>query len=397
MRKKIIFVDDEDQILKGLQRSLHPLTLEWEMLFFNNAAQALGAIRQTDVDIVVSDIRMPNMNGIQFFTQLKSLKPEVIRIFLTGQTEQDMLVKSIDLAHQFLYKPCDVETLKQVINNSFAVRKTLLDDSIKSVVAKMDFVPPLPHTYKALLERIHSPQSSLTEIGNIISSDVGLASKILKLVNSAFFGLTRKISSPAEAVTYLGLETVKAIVLSMETSMLFEKDPQMIRRIERINEHSILCSLLSKEIAIQESVDKVFLNTVIMAGLLHDIGKLLLYYNFPKKNKDFKERSTQVGLLEAERAVYGSTHGEIGAYLMGLWGLPDPVISCVAYHHEPLRCEDQTFSPLTIIHFVDVNLNLMENGESKASVLVREYLEKTGVNGNREKWSKVMENAKTRK
>jgi len=215
-KRRILFVDDEPMVLKGLQRSLRKMRDEWEMTFASNSKEALDILGSEPYDVIVSDLRMPEMDGAQLLAEVKSKHPEVVRIILSGQVEQETTFKSVQLAHQSLSKPCDADILKHTLNKLFALRNLLEDESIKRIVSQTETLPSLPAVYTEVVGELQSPEPSVQKIGDIISKDMGMAAKILQVVNSAFFGLVRKISNPKEAVMLLGTETIKALVLSVK-------------------------------------------------------------------------------------------------------------------------------------------------------------------------------------
>ena len=203
-----------------------------------------------------------------------------------------------------------------------------------------------------LLDELQSEDSSIQKIGKIITKDIAMASKVLQLVNSAFFGIPRHISDPHQAVNLLGLDTIKALVLTTEVFSKFDQEKLAGFDIEALWNHSIITGELVKRIAKKEGLAKQLIDDAFMAGLLHDIGKLVLADNFPDKYKDVLElvAKEKTGLTEAENKLLGASHAEVGAYLLGLWGLPDPIIEAVAFHHNPRNCPIQGFTPLVAVH-----------------------------------------------
>ena len=123
-KRRILFVDDEPMVLKGLQRTLRKMRNVWEMTFSSSSKEALEILGSGTFDVIVSDLRMPEIDGMQLLTEVKNKHPEVIRIILSGQVEQDTTFKSVQVAHQSLSKPCDADILKQTLNELFALRKS---------------------------------------------------------------------------------------------------------------------------------------------------------------------------------------------------------------------------------------------------------------------------------
>jgi CheY-like chemotaxis protein len=207
--RRILFVDDEPKVLAWLERMLRSMRHEWEMEFAKSGPEALEALAARPFDVVVSDMRMPGMNGTQLLAEVMQRHPQVVRIILSGNADHETGMKSVGPAHQFLTKPCDVEVVKTTVGRACALRDLLADERLRLLVSQMQSLPSLPSLYEELVRELQLPNASLKRVGEIISKDVGMTAKILQMVNSAFFGLRREVSSIGRALTLLGLENVK--------------------------------------------------------------------------------------------------------------------------------------------------------------------------------------------
>lgn len=208
MKLSVLFVDDEPHVLQGLQRMMRSMRQEWEIITAGGGLEALDLLSRKPVDVVVTDMRMPGMDGTQLLNEIKNSYPQIVRIILSGQSDREMILKSVRPAHQYLAKPCNDEILKSTIERSCWLRDLLADNSLKQLISRIDSLPSLPTLYLEILRELESPYSSMQKIGEIISRDIGMTAKILQMVNSAFFGFRRHIASPAEAAELLGLETI---------------------------------------------------------------------------------------------------------------------------------------------------------------------------------------------
>jgi HD-like signal output (HDOD) protein len=331
---------------------LRPLRHEWQVEFARSGPEALSVLAQSPFDVVVSDMRMPGMDGAQLLNEVMRRYPRIVRIVLSGHSDWESILRSVGPAHQFLAKPCDADTLKATVVRACVLRDLLTDEMLKQLVSQLKSLPSLPSLYLELMEELQSKNSSIQKVGQIVAKDVGMSAKILQLVNSAFFGLCRHVSSPAQAVVFLGADTIKALVLSVH--IFSQLDSTRLRNfsIDALWNHSLQTSAFSKLLSKTENADPKIVDYAGMAGLLHDSGKLVLAANLPDHYNAALNlsREQNLTLREAEREVFGATHAEIGAYLLGLWGLPDPIVEAVAFHHHPTRCLDQQFSPLTAVH-----------------------------------------------
>ncbi|MFH1487554.1 MAG: response regulator [Pseudomonadota bacterium] len=352
MEKRILFVDDDLNVLHGFKRTLRPLRDEWDMAFVSNGIRALELLDQRAFDVVVTDLRMPGMHGLELLDRIMKHHSHIVRIVLSGESDRNWVMRSTRVCHQFLPKPCDADVLKAVIKRTSTIFGLLRDDAIKRVISRMDSLPSLPMFYREMMDLLRSPGASLGDVGKVISRDVSMTAKILQLVNSAFFGFSRHISDPGQATVLLGLDIIRSLVLSIRIFSQFDTTKTGKVFLKGLWEHSVTTGQFSKIVAEDESQEKVVVDHAFMAGLLHDTGKLVLFSNFPEKyGKALSlSRDENFPLWESEREIFGVSHGEVGAYLLGLWGLPIPIIEAIAFHHNPTRCMEKNFTPLTAVH-----------------------------------------------
>ena len=390
LKKKILFVDDESNVLDGLQRMLRNRRNEWEMRFSSSAIEALKLLEQEPFNVVVSDMRMPGMDGRQFFTIVMQKYPDVVRIILSGQSDRDILIKSIDLAHQFLSKPCDSDTLKSAIEGACGLKDVLKNENLRRLISRIDVLPSLPIPYLQLLEELRSPKASVDRVGRIIAQDFGMTAKILHLANSAFFGLRQRVSSPAHAASMLGLETIKALVLTVQVFKQFDSSHMTTFSVEDLWTHCVTTGGFAQAIAKAEGQTDSFANSALMAGMLHDIGKLVLADQFSREweqvARDIAENNATP--CDAERAAFGATHAELGAFLLGLWGLDYSITETLAYHHIPGKCSVQAFGTLACVHVGNViEHELSESKERSHNLIDTEYLDRIHLGHRLTAWT----------
>jgi HD-like signal output (HDOD) protein len=367
MKTRILFVDDEEHVLKGLQRMLFDMDNEWSMRFVTSGEEALKILDTDSFDVAVCDLRMPGMTGEQLLRAIQERHPEIIRFVLSGQSKQEDIIRMVGPAHQYLSKPCDAEELKATVARSCALRGVVATEAINRIVSQIESLPSLPSMYFELTKELQSAVASIRRVGDIISRDVGMTAKILKLVNSSYFGLPRHVDTPASAAMLLGLDTIIALVFSVQAFSQFGQNKVKAFSIDDFTWHSIEIGTLAKAIATEEKWEKQQIDHSHLAGLLHDCGKLLLATTLSEQYESALGLMAKegIGLTEAERKTFGATHAEVGAALLGIWGLPDPIIEAVALHHTPNSTLDYRFGPLTAVHAAN-GLN-HENGEIKKS------------------------------
>ena len=360
--KSILFVDDDPHILSGLRRMLHSARDQWNIQFAGSGKEALDLLAASDFDLIVTDMRMPGMDGAQLLDKVAKRHPRLIRLVLSGHSDEQTILRSIAPAHQYLSKPCNADVIISTIQRACALRDLLANDALKGLTSKLKGLPSLPSLYQELMKTIQSTRTSLSDVGRIVSKDVAMSARILQLVNSAFFGIYRHVASPEEAVSILGLNTIKALVLSVHLFSEFRQKNIPGFPIERMSTHSVLTGAIAKIVAARENGNSDSIDEAFIAGLLHDTGKLILAENLPRQYAEVLEstRGKQIPLWQAERDAFGSSHAEVGAYLLGLWGLSNPVIEAVAYHHNPAANIHNKFTPLTAVYAAD-SLEHQEN------------------------------------
>ncbi len=325
---------------------------EWEMSFAGGGPEALDTLNQNTFDVVVSDMRMPGMDGGELLSEVKRRFPQIVRIILSGHSDQEFIMKSVKVAHQYLAKPCDAETLKSAVMRTAKVRSLLADESLRGLLSGIDTLPSLPSLYAEIMEELQSADVSIQKIGKIISQDLGMTAKILQLVNSAFFGLQHRVSSPSQAVSLLGINTTRGLILSMHIFSQFDSSKTSIISLEGLWNHCFHTGIMAKAIAHEENQKKMLMDDSFLAGLLHDLGKPILLINALERFKQARQRAldNKIPFWTAEKELFGVTHCEVGAYLVGLWGLPDPIVEALAFHHDPASWERHGFSPLLSVH-----------------------------------------------
>jgi len=379
MSKRILFVDDEPMLLNGLERSLHGMRKEWEMEFASGGKQALEALARAPFDVVVTDMRMPEIDGAQLLGQIKNKYPNTIRFVLSGQSDRETILRSIGPTHQYLSKPCDVEELKQKVAQAFGLRELLENPTLKEIVSRMATVPSLPSLYVRLTEALSQTDITVAKIASIIKQDMGMTTKVLQLVNSAFFALPSHISSAHQAVSLLGVDNIRAVVLSVHVFSELEGDPD--RHLAELWPHSLRTALFARAIVRSEHSPQAVEDDTFAAGLLHDVGRLVLASACREQYTQVSERlrEAKTSRADAESQTFGCTHSEVGAYLLGLWGLPDSVVQAVAWHHQPSRSNISRFAPVIAVHVADAYHHRLHDPDYKVAALDESLLARLGL------------------
>lgn len=355
-RLRVLFVDDEPNVLKGLKRMLRSMRHQWDMDFSENGTEALAKMEESPFDIVVSDLRMPGIDGIELLKKVKKRYPRTVRFILSGNVDEEMIIQSVGPAHQFLSKPCDAEILKSTVSRAFALRRLLSRGKVLDVVTDPGRLPTLPELYHQFRAVLNSTTSTAADIGEVIARDVSISTKILQLVNSAFFGVPRKIDNMGQAVAYLGVETINSIVLTTGMFDRFEESRVREFGIRGIYGHSVAAGVCAGKILRSHIRNRKMAEECILAGMVHDFGKLAFITTGHEDWRAVFKRHVDENrpLHEVEQEMLGITHAEIGAYLLGVWGVSDNIVEAVAFHHRPSGGHTSTFGTLTALHLANV-------------------------------------------
>ena len=378
---RIVFVDDEQRVLDGLRRLLRPMRRQWEMEFIDDPQEALDRIDDEPFDIVVTDMRMPHLDGLAVLERVKEKHPDMVRFVLSGHTDLESSLRMTGLAHQFLAKPCDPEHLKLVVTRASLLREKLRSESLLKLVSGISALPSRPEVVAELMTLVEPPNSALSEIGAVIARDPGMTAKVLQLVNSSFFGLRRRVTDPVQAVSFVGLDNLVALVLG--DHLFTELDAVSEAGVDVAAMHDLTTAVAvgARAIAAAEGLDREIHPEYFLAGMLHDAGQLVMAANFPDRYRNVL--ASEGPPLDAERAEFGATHEDVGAYLIGLWGLPDTVVEAAAFHHDPSPTPASGLTPVTAVHVARAAVTGDE------SALDWDYLRGIGVEDRVSDWMEV--------
>ncbi|MBI5494595.1 MAG: HDOD domain-containing protein [Deltaproteobacteria bacterium] len=348
-RRRVLFVDDEPHVLHGLRDLLRSQRGAWEMHFADGGEAALALMERTAFDVVVSDMRMPGMDGSALLKAVQARSPRSARIILSGHADMASAIRAVPIAHQFLSKPCNPAHLKTVVQRACDLQNLLQDETLRERMGEVSTLPSVPRTYQALTQALMDPGVSARDVAGIVESDVALAARVLHVVNSAFFGLARPVTSVQEAVAYLGLHMIRSLALSLDVfhSMRGGEaaagfDPNAFQR------HALATAAVSRRLLTQTAAA----NDAFTAGLLHDIGDLVAATRRPAIWSLIHATAAEEGIppWAVEVRQHGFSHAEEGAYLLGLWGLPYPIVEAVAFHHDARRLRRDEFGVAEAVH-----------------------------------------------
>jgi len=329
----IIFVDDEKHILDGLNRMLHPYKNEFDLYFAGSGEEALNLLENKPISTVISDMRMPVMTGAELLDIVQKRYPEVIRIILSGHTDEEIMLKTVKNVHEFLSKPCNSETIVNTINKTLFLKNYLNNKNLEKIINGIKELPSIPDLYMKIESALNSENISFNKVVEYISCDIVISAKILQLVNSAFFGLPAKIADIGNAVNFLGIDTIKSLLLYMNFDGYYKAYPAFKPFLKKLWEHSFKVARNTQLILLNETSSGPRSKEGYSAGLLHDIGKFILLQYGGYAEKILTKENKKMSPLEYD--MLGVSHAEVGAYLLTLWNLPNQIIEAAAFHNKP--------------------------------------------------------------
>lgn len=387
--KRILFVDDEVAVLDGLRDRLRKHRREWDMVFALGGQQALTECGRGAFDVVVSDMRMPGMDGAALLRRIKDAYPKTVRIVLSGHAEREAVMRALPVAHQYISKPCDSETLRSVLLRACALQTLMSDDALQRIIGRVEKLPSVSTVYVDLTEVLARSTPSLDDVVAVVERDPAMCLKLLQVVNSAFFGLPRRVAAMRDAIGYLGIDLVKSLVLAAQIFAAAESASGLDASwLSRIQQHSMLVARVARKIA-QSGADDAF-----MAGMLHDVGQIVLALADSSRvgvhEAAARERRVATYVIERERLCV--THAEVGAYILGTWGVPFGIVEAVAGHHEPRRYGSQATDAMTAVHVAEgLVTESEEGGPIKGALLNQDHLKDLGILKNISAWGELVE------
>jgi len=367
---------------------------DWDLVYVDGGAEVMQHLKNYSVDVVVFDLGASGISGAQFLNEIGHDYPHIMRIVVSEPSEKENVTKFVTGAHQFVSKPCSAAKLRQDVARALALDKWLGNQQMRQMVAQIRTFPTIPSLYFEVIRELRAPDPSAQRVGEIIAKDMAMCTKMLQNLNSSFYSLPRQISDPTEAVNVLGFEMVKSLVLCIQVFSQFDKVKPYYFSIDKLWRHSTMVAQAARKIARFEKMDDVIGEEAYTAGLLHDIGRLVLVTNFAERYKKVQEtaRREQLPLWDVEKKEFGASHAEIGAYLLGVWGMPLSLSEAAAFHHFPMRHEGRGPGSLLLVHAADalVNERFDDNDGFVRSFVHDDYLNRLGLVGRTDLWRNVI-------
>ena len=354
MTISILFVDDEPNILKGLKRTFHSMRSEWKMHYALSGDQALKIMSENEIDLVVSDMYMPEMDGAELLRKVQSEYPHVIRIILSGHSDIKLILKTLFPAHKFLNKPCTKEQLLNTVKRILLAQKLLPHQETRAMINQIGALPSQPFFFPVMQEDLYYQDMEM--LSRDIHYDVGMVANLLKVTVNSFFGEMDHLPTIQEAVNMLGTDVLNNLFKTNGHLATYEDFIIPELSVDKLWRHCLRTGKFASAIAKQETQDSNTVYHCFIAGLLHDIGKYILIYKYFDSYRDLLQKmdTLDISPAQAELDYFKTTHGAVGAYLMSLWGVPYDIIEAIAFHAQPSLLKHTQFTPLTAVHIADV-------------------------------------------
>lgn len=350
--KKLLFVDTDPGLSTALAQQFNGLEERFELRHAPSAREALELLARAPCDIVVAALALPEQNGGELLAEMRELHPRTVRVLLADPRQRELAARYSGETHQTLSRNASPAALRNALLRAGALHDVLNSPRLMHLVAHLKSLPSMPGLYLALLEAMKDPNSTVESLGGIIARDIGMTARVLQIVNSAVFGLREKIASPGQAATFLGLDTLRSLVLSVGVFSQFEQGEIEEFSVQETWEHSMQVAAFTRAILVAERCDKKTIEEGALSGMMHDCGKLVLATNRARRLRAAIVLSERDGLdrSDTERRIFGASHAQLGAYLLCEWGMPSTVIEAVCFHHAPELCGEQDFSLVTAVH-----------------------------------------------
>jgi HD-like signal output (HDOD) protein len=349
--KRLLFVDDEQPALDALRHRLARRSRNWLVDAAASGPLAIEQMEQLPYDVVVTDMRMPGMDGAELLGIISDRWPQTIRIVLSGYADLRQTIRLVPFAHQYLSKPCDPGQLEDVVDRCLLLHELLNGAALRTVVGRIRKLPSLPRIYSALQDMVRKDEATVRDVARLVASDAAIAAKVLQIVNSAFFRLAKRITNIEQAVSYLGFTAIRNIATSAEIFAQWGNSGPSPLDPDRLQAHVHAVAAAANALVAKTPLA----DDTLLAGLLHDIGYWVLAHECSADLHKAVQlaAAANIPLHEAESQIMGASHAEVGAYLLGIWGFPYPIIEAVAHHHRPRRVVQTQFDVLAALAIAD--------------------------------------------
>jgi HD-like signal output (HDOD) protein len=386
----ILFVDDDINVLDGLQRVLRGQRANWDMRFVDSGVKALAEMEKRHYDVIVSDMRMPDLDGAALLSEVERRHPGTVRIILSGYSDEKSILRVVGPAHQYIAKPTDPQAIVSIMERTLALRRVLAQPQLRRLASSLRNLPTPPDLFVRLTLEMRKIEAAPATVAKLISQDVAMTAELLRVTNSSYFGLGSRVVDVLQAVRLLGLDTVRLLVLAAGLFKKFEGNTQAIELVRDMSRCSTATAGLARRLAMVDGASQLIQEQSLCGGMLSCIGALVFLEAEPRDYPAAIRAAGPAGLAAAERSLFGAEQAELGAYLLGLWGFGDPMIEAVLHQSRPSACGQWQKSALTYVHLARAWVppaRLMANAGAVA--LDEPYISRLGIVGQMKEWHEL--------
>ncbi len=382
---KILALCTRKDIIVQIENELENLEINYRLVDLYELDDINETLSQEDMDIVAIDMTMTECSYMDLLQNIKENYPHLVRILIAEEWSKELVVQTNDLVHLIIEKRFLSETLIDTIIRAQQMRGLLKNDYLTKLINSFDELPIMQNVYIELLHLLKSPNVPLKKISDIISQEFSLTAKILQVSNMSIFTHIGRINNIQQAVVFLGTNVIRAIILYLQVFNFENQNSEELKMIRQLERHCIKVAEFAKKCAVYYQCANDIQDNTFTSSLLHDIGKLIIVTKTDKwEDIERYALENNKSIVESEKAILGTTHAEIGAYLLNLWGFPQDVVNAIAFHHYPSNSKQNNLSPLTFVHISEsfITGEQLDDENKILQLLDIDYLEKLGIAGD---------------
>lgn len=376
---------------KALEAGLPVLLPEWDVAIVSGIDSSVEALGLRRYDAIVADAAVAGFEDPVLLRMVREIQPAAARIAVVGDRGDEAGLRLSNVAHQCLALPLTPDQVATTVNRTRRLVDALQNPAVRSRVSQLTTLASSPRVFTELTLAMADPDVALSRIIDIVSQDAAVAAKVLQLANSAFFARSTPTGRIDDAVVFLGFKTLRALVLTVEAFRLFDnRDAVELGVLEGLQTHGLQVARSAAAILAGHPEG----GEAFTAGLMHDVGKLVLSDQDPAAwagALDEAGRSRRP-VFAVEQEQFGTTHAEVGAALLDLWGLPLPVVEAVAYHHHPEQA-GHSFGLVGAVHVANGLVHELSSAQERtalAEILNAAYLEAAGLVDRLPRWEDLV-------
>lgn len=379
MQSGVLFVDDEHLVRDMFKNFAHVLRDHYDVSTAGSGLEGVKLLQERHFDVVVTDLTMPDMDGLQFLAHVVRNQPDCARIIISGFADRIKVARCLFVGHRYFTKPCDMKELGTLLKRLASFKQVVSNPRVRRLIGGLGSLPGPPEMFLKLEKLLQSDEASVHEVAEVVEQDPAVTAKLLQVVNSAQFGLPQKILSAVEAVQIIGLHAVRGLVLGLQAFTSYNGQPGKKAPPAELWDHSLRVAFEARRIARAQGFPHHSCERAFLAGLLHDVGRIVIHANAREELDEVMESANRfrIPIAEAEERRFGATQAEIGAYLLSLWGIDEEVTQLVQFQEQVNwfpGLDAEALAAVHVAHYADAK-------DPQSYPLEKEALESFGFPG----------------